>query len=256
MAAAAKQTLVGKIAAASLTVGGKLQADKRHDQQRYDYVSTDAILASCGQALAEQGVAVFPTIVQEHVDAIEYETPKGLKTRYDARIEFGFIVSDGETEMTFPWIGRGVDYGVPDKATYKAMTSGHGYFLRKLLNVGAGNEDGEHDTPQEGRQVSKSRKNGTTQSNMISDRQRKALHAMGKDLYGDGWEDKRHELVKSITAGRTESSTELTSAQAKTLIDGMGKKLAERNEPPDDGDDWLPPEERHPESDHYAPENA
>ena len=53
----------------------------------------------------------------------------------------------------------------------------------------------------------------------------KHLHACGGSLYGGGWDDKRHELVKRITKGRTESSKELTQAEADKLIDGIEAKL-------------------------------
>ena len=138
-------TLAAKIAAASKEVGGKLRADSRNQEQKYDYISADKILAVCGQALAEQGIVIFPSIVYEHVDM----TDRGQgKARYDAEVKFCFVVADGGDKIELPWVGRGSDYSVPDKATYKAITSGHKYFIAKLLNVGEGNEDGEHEAPE------------------------------------------------------------------------------------------------------------
>ena len=55
------------------------------------------------------------------------------KTRWDARVEFLFHICDGTNEMVQKWYGMGSDYSVPDKALYKAITSGHKYFLSKLL---------------------------------------------------------------------------------------------------------------------------
>jgi hypothetical protein len=134
--------LATKIAAASNDVGGKLNPDKRNQDQKYDYVSADKILAVCGQALATQGVVVFPGITKSEIVMTERT---GKSSRYDATIELGITVTDGETEYACAWIGLGSDYMTPDKALYKAVTSGHKYFLMKLLNVGAGNEDGEHE---------------------------------------------------------------------------------------------------------------
>lgn len=139
--------LATKIAAASEAVGA-LTTDKRNTQQNYDYISADKILDRVGGALARVGVVVIPAIVDEEM--VAHSTSNG-KERYDARVTFNMTVSDGETTMEFPWVGRGNDYSVPDKATYKAITSGHKYFLAKLLNVGVGNEDGEHEA--EPRQV-------------------------------------------------------------------------------------------------------
>jgi hypothetical protein len=63
-------------------------------------------------------------------------------------VRFEFVITDGETNLNATWFGRGTDYGAVDKAVYKAVTSGHKYFLMKLLNIGVGNEDSEHDEPQ------------------------------------------------------------------------------------------------------------
>ena len=134
--------LTAKLAAAALKVGGKLKADKTNREQGYDYVSADAILSECGQALAEQGIVIFPEIVDSAVDVF---LTANNKTRYDARVNFIFEVADEAEARKYTWIGLGSDYTVPDKAHYKAITSGHRYFLAKLLNVGEDNEDGEHE---------------------------------------------------------------------------------------------------------------
>lgn len=146
-------TLVSKISAASKDVGGKLTADKTNKDQGYDYLSADKILTVCGQALAGQGIALFPAITEMSAEAVTYlKTWKGgseEKTRYDARVQFLMKLSDGEDTQDLLWYGLGSDYAVPDKAVYKAITSGHKYFLMKLLNVGAGNEDDEHEASEE-----------------------------------------------------------------------------------------------------------
>jgi hypothetical protein len=135
-------TLATRIAAASKDVGGKLKTDKTNTQQNYSYISADKILSVCGQALAEEGVVVFPSVTND--DTHKEEGGK----RYDARVTLVFTISDGTNGIEMPWVGYGSDYAVPDKAIYKAITSGHKYFLMKLLNIGAGNEDGEHEEEQ------------------------------------------------------------------------------------------------------------
>lgn len=149
-------TLASKIAAASKTVGGRLSADKRNTDANYDYVSSDAILAFGGQALAEHGIAIVPMLTGLEVTPTAYTNNRGeARTRYDALASFIMRISDGETEQEAPWFGLGSDYTVPDKAAYKAITSGHKYFLAKLLNIGAGNEDGEHEPGEEGKYADK-----------------------------------------------------------------------------------------------------
>jgi phage recombination protein Bet len=61
----------------------------------------------------------------------------------------------------------------------------------------------------------------------LDDVTRKRLHALGKEAYGAGWDDKRHELARAVTKGRTGSSTELTQAEADTLIKGLDAKVHE-----------------------------
>lgn len=138
-------TLASKIAKASMQVGGALKADARNMEQKYNYISADKVLTVCGQALANHGIAVFPSVIAEVCDV----TDRGNgKYRFDAAVTFHMHVADDDGELVLPWVGRGSDYSVPDKALYKALTSGHKYFLMKLLNIGEGNEDGEHEAPQ------------------------------------------------------------------------------------------------------------
>lgn len=142
--------LAAKIAKAALEVGGALAPDKRNQEQRYDYISADKILSLCGQALFNQGVVVFPNMTGQNVNLLEYTDQYGKsKKRYDATVNFAMTVTDGETAFTSVFTGVGNDYVVPDKAVYKAITSGHKYFLMKLLCIGAGNEDGEHEQREE-----------------------------------------------------------------------------------------------------------
>ena len=59
----------------------------------------------------------------------------------------------------------------------------------------------------------------------ITDGQKKKLHAIGKKFYGDEWNAKRKELVEWVTTGNAESSDQLTTKEASTLIDGIQTKL-------------------------------
>lgn len=135
-------TLAAKIAKASAEVGGRLKADKKNTNDNYLYISADKVLAECGQALAAQGIAIIPSMTNAEI--VQGQTAGG-KNRYDGRVSFVMTVTDGETEQTYPWYGFGADYTTPDKAIYKAITSGHKYFLSKLLMIGEGNEYGEHE---------------------------------------------------------------------------------------------------------------
>jgi ERF superfamily len=134
--------LAGKIAKAGQAVGGKLKADKRNTDQNYAYISADQILFECGQALFDQGVAVIPSVISHKLTAVERPNKS---PRLDADVDFVFKVTDGIASFEEPWTGMGSDYMTPDKALYKAITSGHKYFLSKLLCIGEGNVDSEHE---------------------------------------------------------------------------------------------------------------
>lgn len=250
-------TLAAKIAKASADVGGRLKADKTNTQDRYNYISADKILAECGQALAAVGVAVIPAMTDADINIGE---TAGGKRRFDARVAFVMTVTDGETESAQPWFGFGADYTTPDKAVYKAVTSGHKYFLSKLLMIGEGNEDGEHEAAPEAPQQAPARQangkpapvqvatgngapavqNGSADADKPSDKQQKALHAKGMDFYGskEVWTLKRAEIVKSVTHGRSESASDLTKAEMKVLLDGLDAKIKARDA--EDAADEIP----------------
>lgn len=141
--------LYARIAIVSKEVGSLLP-DKKNLEQRYDYISADKILERAGDAMAKHGLVVIPSIVGSDVKVVTYtKTYSGKveeKWRLDAEIYFEMTVADSDgNAITQKWVGRGSDYSTPDKALYKAITSGHKYFLMKLFNVGIGNEDGEHE---------------------------------------------------------------------------------------------------------------
>jgi hypothetical protein len=148
-------------------------------------------------------------------------------------------VSDVDgNEKIVRWTGSGVDYATPDKALYKAMTSGHKYFVMKLFMIGVGNEDGEHENYEEiaGRNVTKNppraKQNGNGKTAVDatqqkpSDEQMKQFHALGTEAYGPDWNEKRAELVEYATGGRATSSKHLTLDEWQKLVAGMEKKLA------------------------------
>lgn len=139
-------TLASKIAKASIEVGS-LAADKRNKEQNYDYLSADQILQKAGDALSKNGVVIIPSITFTEIKTTD--RGQGKPPRLDAQVSFLMTVTDGAEKHESDWVGFGTDYSTPDKAVYKAITSGHKYFEMKLLNIGIGNEDGEHENGEE-----------------------------------------------------------------------------------------------------------
>lgn len=145
-------TLASKIAKASIEVGS-LAADKRNKEQNYDYLSADQILQKAGDALSKNGVVIIPSITSTEIKMVD--RGQGKPPRLDAQVLFSMTVTDGQEKHESEWVGFGTDYSTPDKAVYKAITSGHKYFEMKLLNIGIGNEDGEHENGEQERKQSK-----------------------------------------------------------------------------------------------------
>ena len=212
-------SLYSKIAAVSTAVGS-LETDKRNTQQNYDYISADKVLDRVGSEMAKVSLVIIPALVAEQIDAIPWKQGH----RYDCRVDIDMMIADGEGNTeTVKWFGRGSDYSVPDKALYKAITSGHKYFLMKLFNIGVGNEDSEHDAP------TKSNGLALEPDKTLKDNPtlRKQLHAVGTTLYADEWKSKRTDMSAAF---EVESSNDWTEAQARRVIDGMNKRLVENGE--------------------------
>lgn len=133
--------IADRIAKATLEVGA-FTADKTNKEQGYSYISADMVLERGGQALAKQGVSIIPQVTDATITAVARE---GKAPRLDALIKMHMIVTCENEVVTADWYGCGSDYATPDKALYKAITSGHKYFLMKLLNISVGNIDSEHE---------------------------------------------------------------------------------------------------------------
>jgi hypothetical protein len=137
-------------------------------------------------------------------------------------------VSGEAIETEYPVLA---DYSSPQKIG-SAMTYARRYSLMALVGVAPEDDDGnEASVPQNGQ---KRQANGNGTPAMIGDGQKKYMHKLGVDLYGkENWDDERHRLVKHITAGRTESSDDLTGSQADRLIVGLSQELEKRKTAPE-----------------------
>lgn len=66
----------------------------------------------------------------------------------------------------------------------------------------------------------------TAQPARLSAKTLKRLHALGTEVYGGAWDDKRPALVQGVTKGAATSASDLTEDEAAKLIDGMNRKRA------------------------------
>ncbi len=111
----------------------------RNDFHGYDYIMESDLVDSLRDKLAQQGVAILPSI-----RAHELTPSKDHRGRmqYLATITLDMTFIDGASgdQMTTTWVGQGVDVG--DKAYYKAYTGAFKYALLKTFLV-----SGEDDSP-------------------------------------------------------------------------------------------------------------
>lgn len=131
--------LFARIAAAIVELGDFI-ADKRNNDQGYNYLSADQILSRGAAALAKHGVIIFPSIgnIETRVT-----TTQNNKTRFDTRVTISFSVLSEDGARDSIWYGNGFDYSTEDKAINKAITNGHKYFMMSLLGIRPGPDDSE-----------------------------------------------------------------------------------------------------------------
>ena len=60
----------------------------------------------------------------------------------------------------------------------------------------------------------------------MQDGSRAALNARGSEIYGQAWNDARHDFVRTFTGGRTQSSKELLDIEARLLTAVLNKNIA------------------------------
>lgn len=108
-----------------------------------------------------------------------------------------------------------------------AITYARRYALSAMLGIVA-DEDSDGNYP-----TGKPLKNvpNKPEPTTVSDDQRKPseamikkLHAAGKEVYGDEWDERRAMLIKSVTGGRSDQTAHLTFDECKKLIDGIEAK--------------------------------
>ena len=111
----------------------------RNDFHKYDYIMESDLVDRLRGRLAEQGVAIFPSI-REHVVTPTKDHRGKVQYLATVTLEVTFIDSESGDQMTTTWVGQGMDAG--DKSYYKAYTGAFKYALLKTFMV-----TGEDDSP-------------------------------------------------------------------------------------------------------------
>jgi len=233
---------IGKLAEALAKAQGTMTAAARVGKGNYGHYATlDSVWDAARKPLAENGLAVTQaTDISESGDMVMVTT---------------LMHSSGE------WIG-GVYPIRPVQNTPQGMGSAITYARRYSLSamLGLAADDDDDGSAASGQQAPARQANGNAKpapvqvatgngapavqngddSDKPSDKQQKALHAKGMDLYGSKelWTIKRAELVKAVTKGRSESANDLTKPEMKKLLDGLDAKIKARDA--EDAADEMP----------------
>lgn len=120
----------------------------RNDFHRYDYATETDIVQEIRGAMAEEGIAIFPSVVEHSVEG------SGKQQVSTVTLEITLVCADSGQERTVRWVGQGADSG--DKGYYKAYTGAMKYFLLKTFLLPTG-DDPERDTRQQGQDRKSSR---------------------------------------------------------------------------------------------------
>ena len=198
----------------------------------YSYAGEGDLIAALRPHCVEYGIVIHPLEVQQiHQDI--YTTGKGnAMNRTAVVITYRFAHAPSDTHFDVTASGEGADVG--DKSSNKAMTSAFKYALRQSFMIETGDDPDK--TPSQP-QAEPQQQNGQTLPDppKPTAAMMRKFHATGNELYGDEWDDKRPEFVKSISKRRNggkgpavTSSKDLYRAEMQHLIDGMEEKLADR----------------------------
>lgn len=179
----------------------------RNDFHNYDYVTESDLVDHIRGKLAEQGVAIFPSVI----DATTKEVEDARKRKnYLTTVSLKITLIDGESGdvMTTVWCGQGAD--ASDKSYYKAYTGAMKYFLMKTFLIGTG-DDPENDS--------------VTQNNQPSS------HTLGHEfidmVYATGADEVacHRFLVKCAGGGRV---TELPINKLQNMLNAFSDKTVEQ----------------------------
>ena len=138
----------------------KFVKDGKNTSDKYDYVSSDQVLAVVRPLLVEQKLLLIPSIVNHNL--LVGETKSGT-TRYMTELDILMTWVDCESgeKLETPYYAQGVDLA-GEKGVGKALTYAEKYFFMKLFHVPTGKDDPDSDgktksgeKPQRGTQAAK-----------------------------------------------------------------------------------------------------
>lgn len=109
--------------------------------QRYDYITNDDVSGKLQEALVEEGILIFPSIVG--IEQTEIESKGGTKGTHTV-LDMMFEITDGKDSIILPWRSEALDY--QDKGIGKAVTYGKKYFVINLFQIATGDPRDDSDS--------------------------------------------------------------------------------------------------------------
>lgn len=188
--------------------------DKVNPYFKSKYATLGSVWEVCRKPLADNGLS----IVQSPIAPLGDLNAIGLTTR--------LFHSSGEYLEDTMYITMEASKNNA-QAAGKIITYLRRYALSAMLGIVA-DEDNDGNAPDN--------KNGESNGRVLmpTKAMAKKFHALGVEVYGDEWDDKRPEFTEFITkreGHESKSSKDLTRDEMKELIDGMNeKKNGENNQ--------------------------
>lgn len=129
---------------------GMIEKTGRNTMQNYAFIEQAQVVAELRPQLSKWGVVIMPETVSRRVERYDVVRSNGkAATDIHANVvsRYTVINTDNPDErFTCEWdAGEAIDSG--DKATNKATTASHKYFLMKLFNI-SDKEDADQDSPE------------------------------------------------------------------------------------------------------------
>lgn len=129
---------------------GKIEKTGRNAMQNYAFIEQAQVVAELRPQLARWGVMIIPETIDRTVERFEVTRSNGKQgVDVHVRVKSRYTVVDADNpddKIVCEWdAGEAIDSS--DKATNKAATASHKYFLMKLFNI-SDKEDGDSESPE------------------------------------------------------------------------------------------------------------
>jgi len=242
-----KSESIGKLAMALSKAQGQMRTAKKNADNPFfksSYANLESVVNTAKKPLSDNELSYIQSPGKTTIEYVETMRNNQKVVLEKATLELTTLIMHSSGEWQESTLTMPIDKYTP-QGFGSAIAYARRYALSAALGIAAGDDDDGNDSSNknQGQGKKKAPKKPIAKpapefddlksaSNQPSDAMTKKFHATGKDLYKNEWDTRRPELVHGATKKRTKSSTELTKAEMKTLIDGMSKRLRDIEPPP------------------------